>query len=235
MRYSIPVKFLAVLLCALGIVCACVSILGIVQVAELGLYTDGFDNWVRNRMEWQANSLAESLTERYAVRALTNCPDEVLEELGYWYVFEDSIHWTGLEKESYGYALADENGNYLTGHTLPEGQQGNVYQIACKVQFPVQVTDQKVIDEEYGTEYVRRDIVQLDTYDNKSVSIRYYESPQYHVTVQMDAAAVMSRSGTSLELLELACDQRYTMIALLVVSLAVMAVSMVYQIGRAHV
>ena len=30
------------------------------------------------------------LTTRYGVRALTNCPDDVLEELGYWYIFEES-------------------------------------------------------------------------------------------------------------------------------------------------
>ena len=228
MRYSIPVKFVAAVLCALAIVCSCVSMLGIVQVAELGLYTDGFDNWVQNSLQWTANDLADDLTKRYAVRALTNCPDEVLEELGYWYVFEDSIHWTGLEQESYGFAIADPKGVFLEGHSLPEGKPGNVYQIACTVQYPVQVTDQKRIDEEYGTEYVRREVVQLGAYGNKPVNIRYYESPLYQVTVQLDASAVMSRTGTSLTLIKLACTHRYTMIAALVIALAVIGVCVVY-------
>ena len=81
MRYSIPVKFLAVALSAIALVAGFASVLGIVQVAELGLYTDGFDGWVDNRLERQAYGLAEDLTERYAVRQLTNCSDEVLEEL----------------------------------------------------------------------------------------------------------------------------------------------------------
>ena len=81
MRYSIPVKFLAVLLCAVALTAAFMSTLGIVQVADLGLYTDGFDSWVSNRLQWQAYDLAKSLTERFAVRALTNCSEEFLEEL----------------------------------------------------------------------------------------------------------------------------------------------------------
>ena len=96
MRYSIPMKVIAIMLTALALLAGFASIFGIVQVAQLGLYTDGFDGWVNNRLQWQAHDLAKNLTDRYAVRALTNCSDEVLEELGYWYVFEESIHWTGL-------------------------------------------------------------------------------------------------------------------------------------------
>ena len=64
MRYSISVKFIAILLCALSLVSACACVLGIVQVAELGMYTDSFSGWVQNRLQWQANSLAKSLTDR---------------------------------------------------------------------------------------------------------------------------------------------------------------------------
>ena len=228
MRYSIPVKFIAILLCALALALACGCVLGIVQVAELGLYTDGFDSWVENRLEWEANSLAKNLTDRYAVRSLTNCPDAVLEELGYWYVFEDSIHWTGLEQESYGFVIQDPQGVVLAEHSLPEGKSGTAYQVACKVQYPVQVTDQDAIDAAYGTEYLRREVVQLGAYDHKPVSIRYYESPLYQVDILLDAEAVMNRSGTSLELIEIVCTHRYTMIVLLVVALALVAMSLVY-------
>ena len=82
MRHSIPIKFIAIMLTALALVAAFVSALGIMQVVELGLYTDGFDSWVRNRLEWQAYDLARNLTDRYGVRTLTNCPDELLSQLG---------------------------------------------------------------------------------------------------------------------------------------------------------
>ena len=73
MRYSIPVKFLAVLLAAVALTAAFIGALGITQVAELGLYTDGFDSWISNRLEWQGYDLAKRLAERFGVRTLTNC------------------------------------------------------------------------------------------------------------------------------------------------------------------
>ena len=82
MRYSVAVKFIASALTAIALVAAFTGVLGIVQVAQLGLYADGFDGWIQNRLEWQAYDLAEDLTDRYAVRALTNCPDALLEQLG---------------------------------------------------------------------------------------------------------------------------------------------------------
>ena len=122
MRYSIPVKFIAILLTAVALLAGVASAFGIVQVAELGLYTDGFDSWVNNRLQWQTQTLAENLTERYAVKKLTNCEDELLEELGYFYIFEDSVHWTGFSEDSYRFEIRDASRNVLsTGGGLPEG------------------------------------------------------------------------------------------------------------------
>ena len=72
MRYSIAVKFIAIVLCAISLVAAVACGFGIVQVTELGLYTDGFDGWIENRLQWQAHDLAKDLVDRYAVRKL--CP-----------------------------------------------------------------------------------------------------------------------------------------------------------------
>ena len=81
MRYSIPVKFIAIALTAVALLMGVASGFGIVKVAEQGLYTDGFESWIDNRLQWQAQALVEDLTERYAVKKLTNCEDELLEEL----------------------------------------------------------------------------------------------------------------------------------------------------------
>ncbi len=228
MRYSIPVKFIAILLCAISAVVGCVSVLGIIQVVELGLYTDGFDNWVQNRMQWQASSLAEDLTERYAVRELTNCPDQVLEELGFFYVFQDSVHWTGLEAGSYGFVITDEEGGVLAEEPLPQGAKGMAFQIPCAIRYPVQVTQQDTIDAQYGTDYLSRETVLMEAYDGKPVTIRYYESPQYTVELELVADSVLARSGTSLRLVEQVYIHRYTMILTLVGALAVFAAGLVY-------
>ena len=229
MRYSIPVKFIAVLLTAVALVAAFGGILGIAQVAELGLYTDGFDRWVDNRLQWQAYDLAKKLTERYAVRALTNCSDELLEELGYFYVFTESVHWTGFGESVYDYSIVDGKGNVLAGQ---KGIRENVptyeHQAVITVHYPVEVTIPAVIDEIYGGEYLYKDTKYPEIYENKPVTIRYYESPQYTVTVRMDAEAAIGRTNSSLKLVQMIYELRYGMMILLAVSLAVCSAGVVY-------
>ena len=229
MRYSIPIKFIAVLLTAVALVAALGGVVGIVQVAELGLYTDGFDRWVDNRLQWQAYDLANQLTERYAIRTLTNCSDELLEELGYFYIFAESVHWTGLDEDSYDFSIADSKGNQLTGESgLMEGLSVYEYQTVITVRFPVIVTTPAVVEEIYGTEYVYRETVYPDIYDGKPVTIRYYQSPNYTVTVRLDADMAMDRTGSSLQLVQQIYDMRYSMMILLAVSLATAAAGIVY-------
>ena len=229
MRYSIPIKFLAVLLAAVALTAAFIGTLGIWQVAELGLYTDGFDSWIGNRLEWQGYDLATSLTDRYAVRRLTNCSEEFLEELGYWYIFSESIHWTGLNEDDYSYAILDPKGDELTAQQgLPETVSGWDYQTVLSVKYPVMVTTPAVIDEIYGTEYLYKDTVYSKLYDNKAVTVRYYESPEYTVRITLDPDAVLDRSGSSLELIRLVYEQRYAMMVVLSVALIVLAACIVY-------
>ena len=229
MRYSVAVKFIAIALTAIALVAAFTGVLGIVQVAQLGLYTDGFDGWIQNRLEWQAYDLAEDLTDRYAVRALTNCPDALLDQLGYWYVFDASIHWTGLTEESYNFNIVDPEGETLaSGKGLPDHAEPFLYQTGCSVQYPVLVTDEKTINETYGTDYLRRETVRAEIYNDKPVIIRYYESPEYKVELALEPNAAMDRSGTSLELVKLVYDQRYNLMIVLAVSLIVFSAGLVY-------
>ena len=154
MRYSIPVKFIAIALTAVALLLGVASGFGIIKVAEQGLYTDGFESWIDNRLEWQAQNLAEDLTERYAVKKLTNCEDELLEELGYWYIFQESVHWTGFSENSYLFELKDATGNLLTtGGTLSPEAETVSYETSFRIQFPVMVTTKALIDDVYGTDY----------------------------------------------------------------------------------
>ena len=229
MRYSIPIKFVAVALAAIALVAGFASVLGIVQVAELGLYSGGFEGWMDNRLERQAYSLAEDLTERFAVRRLTNCSDDVLEELGYWYVFEESIHWTGLDETSYDYEIFEGEGLLSAGTGIPKDRQQRIsYQASCSVQFPVLVTSEETIDATYGTEYDHKKTVNMEAFAGRPVTVRYYESPDYTVTVTLDADAAMYRAGTSLELVKLIYNNRYRLMVVLGLSLLVLAAGLVY-------
>ena len=239
MRYSIPVKFAVIVLTAVSLVAAFAGALGIIQVAELGLYTDGFDGWINNRLERQAYNLAEDLTERYAVRKLTNCSDEVLEELGYWYVFEESIHWTGLDESSYNFTIYDQEEQILaSADGIPGTTTGLSYQIACSVEYPVLVTSAAATDQLYGKDFVYKKTVNMAAYDDKAVTVRYYESAPYTVMVELDPAATMYRDGTSLTLVRMIYNARYTLMAVLAVSILLLAAGIVYiccAAGRAQV
>jgi len=229
MRYSIPIKFLAVLLAAVALTAAFIGTLGIVQVAELGLYTDGFDNWVDNRLQWQGYDLAKRLAERFGVRSLTNCSEEFLEELGYWYVFEDSVHWTGLSENQYSYTISDAKGNVLVEQSgLPETVDGWEYQTVLTIKYPVLITRTAVVEEIYGEEYLYKDTVYSPLYDNKPVTVRYYEGPEYTVRVLLDPDGVMDRFGSSLELIRMVYEQRYALMVVLAVSLVIFAACIVY-------
>lgn len=230
MRHSIPIKFIAIMLTALALVAAFVSALGIMQVVELGLYTDGFDSWVRNRLEWQAYDLARNLTDRYGVRTLTNCPDELLSQLGYWYIFDDSIHWTGLDESAYDFTITDENGKKIAhGNGLPESvTHAFSYQAELSIDFPVMVTDKDVIDAEFGEDYMRQETVYADIYDDKPVAVRYYESEKFTVSIELDPDAAMDRAGTSLALIQLVYAQRYNLMFVLAASLIILAAGLVY-------
>ncbi|MBR7123042.1 MAG: HAMP domain-containing histidine kinase [Oscillospiraceae bacterium] len=233
MRYSMPQKFIAIVLTAIAMVTAFGGILGIWQVAELGLYTDGLDGWIENRLVWQADSLARKLTDRYAVRSLTNCPDDVLQELGYWYMFENSVHWTNLEQSSYSYKISDSEGKTLTGESnLVQTEDVFDYQTLCSIQFPVMVTDENRIDMLYGKDYLHQKIIYPDTIagkpNTKAVSIRYYESPEYLVSVTINPHTVIARSGTSLELVRMIYALRYELMLMLAISLVVFGAGIAY-------
>lgn len=229
MRYSIPAKFIAVILAAVALVAAFGGGLGIIQVAELGLYTDGIDDWVTNRVEWQAQGLAEDLVDRFAVRKLTNCPDEVLEELGYWYLFEESVHWTGMSQDAYDFTIEDPDGETLAASDkLPDMVQGFAYQTLCSIQFPVMVTDEEEINETYGTEYLHRKVIYPEIYNGKAVTVRYYPSPEYVVHVTLDLDDAMARSGTSLEVLQMIYHHRFNLMILMAASLILLGAALVY-------
>jgi len=90
------------------------------------------------------------------------------------------------------------------------------------------VTTKALIDDIYGTDYEYKKTVYPDYYGNKPVEIRYYESALYIVNITMDANKVLARSGTSLALVEMVYEMRYSLILLLVASIMVFAAGMVY-------
>ena len=226
MRYSVPVKFLAILLTAIALVGSLVCILGIVQAETFGLYTRDFDDWVHQRLEWQAYDLATGLAERYACNNLSNCSTESLRQMGYRRVFQDVLSWSGFSADQFGFRITDRSGNMLSGLEL-EGEQTLSFEVVCSAQYPVIVTNVAAVDMVYGKDYVRSESVDLDSYE-RSVTVRYYDSPKYTVLVMMKQEAALDRYGSSVPLVELLYSQRFNMMWILALCLCLCAAGIVY-------
>ena len=226
MRHSVPVKFFAVLLTALALVGSFVCTLGIVQAETFGLYTRDFDDWVHQRLEWQAYDLASGLAERYACNNLSNCSTDTLRQMGYRRVFQDVLSWSGFSADQFGFQITDRSGAFLSGLAL-EGEQTLSFEVVCSAQYPVLVTNVAAVDMAYGKDYVRAESVSLDEYE-RPVTVRYYDSPKYTVVVTMRQEAALDRYGSSVPLVELLYDQRFHMMWFLALCLCLCAVGFVY-------
>ena len=226
MRHSVPLKFLAILLTALALTGSFVCALGIVQAETFGLYTRDFDDWVHQRLEWQAYDLASGLAERYACTELSNCSTNTLRHMGYRRVFQDVLSWSGFSANQFGFRITDRSGQMLSGLEL-EGEQTLSFEVVCSAQYPVVVTNTAAVDLAYGRDYVRSESMDLDGYD-RPVTVRYYDSPKYTVLVMMKQDAALDRYGSSVPLVELLYGQRFNMMWMLAVCLCLCAVGFVY-------
>ena len=226
MRYSVPVKFIAILLTALALTVSLVCALGIVQAETFGLYTRDYNDWVHQRLQWQAYDLASGLAERYACANLSNCSTATLRQLGYRRVYQDVLSWSGFSPEQFGFQLLDRSGTMLSGLELA-GEQTLVFEVVCSAQYPVLVTNTAAVDIAYGKDYVRSESVTLDDYEYP-VTVRYYDSPKYTVQVMMRQEAALDRYGSSVPLVELLYNQRFNMMWILALSLCLCSGGFVY-------
>ena len=226
MRHSVPLKFLAILLTALALAGSFVCALGIVQAETFGLYTRDFNDWVHQRLEWQAYDLASGLAERYACTNLSNCSTDTLREMGYRRVFQDVVSWSGFSADQFGYRITDRSGQMVSGLEL-QGEETLTFEVVCSAQYPVVVTNAAAVDLAFGKDYIKSETMNLSGFD-RPATVRYYDSPKYTVLVMMKQDAALDRYGSSVPLVELLYNQRFHMMWLLALGICLCAIGFVY-------
>ena len=231
MRYSIPVKFIAIVLTALALTLSFLCGLGIVQAERFDLYTRNFDDWVHQRLEWQSYELASGLAERYAVTNLSNCSTNSLRQMGYRRLLEDVLSWSGFSAEQFGYTITDRSGKVLEAMNS-SAEQTLVFEVTCSAEYPVLVTNEAAVERVYGKDYLRTDSVELENYDD-TMTVRYYDSPKYTVTVRFVQDAALNRYGSSVPLVRLLYTLRFTMMWVLALVLCLFGAGLVYLCGVA--
>ena len=108
MRYSLPVKFLAIFLCALSLLAALVGGLGVVQLVDKGLYEKSLDALQAERTRSILSSVARETAGRYAASALSNCSQDFIDRYfgsEYQLRLPDDTLWF--------YTLKDQQGEVL--------------------------------------------------------------------------------------------------------------------------
>jgi len=226
MRYSIPIKFFALFLTALALVFSFGSAVGILQVIDFNLYTQSFDTWFEDRLDSQTEGIAADLLALHVIPLHTNCNTKELENLGYARYMGNYYMLNLLNEDDYSFVIHDQAGKEITRSQtmLSNGYQ---YTFTSDVRFPVLVTDEAAVNEQFGTDYQFVDTVYLSILQ-REVFVRYYDSPEYTVSLTILPEAIMEAYGTSLSLVKLLYQLRYALLAILAASLAVFAIGFVY-------
>ena len=115
MKHSIFVKFIAIALCAAALLAAVAGGLGIILMAENGLYDRTPEELYKERLEENAYWLAQQIAQNYASTNLGGCPEEML---GHYYYFDSGC---------YGYTLKDATGQVLEHVPVEDGAEAYDY------------------------------------------------------------------------------------------------------------
>ena len=249
MKYHILLKFLAIVLCACALAGCIGSVLGIITLAQHGLYEDVTpDQLYAEQMEDKVSSYANSLAIRYAGKNLGGCPDQLIEAYlvssfpHSLYDVQSKWHYTivdasGVVLESrYDAATADAlqfsyTFNPIFPTVLGYSQEGSYTELAPGNTVPT-------VPENYIPDTVRpapedTEYLYIESYflrDSKGNAHRYElgitPGPEYTVTVYMLSAP--GDLGWVWQLLELGYEYRYELVWVLVGSLLIFALCATY-------
>ena len=230
MGYSLPIKFIAILLTALALVTCVGSIIGIVQLVNYNLYNNSVDEFLQNGLNTKIAALAEGLAEKYVVEKETNCTPEQLNALGLRSNYDNPLSWSNFAAGSFSYSIATEQDGILLSEEHPiEGKALFFTTTIQNIEFPVLVSaeTEETAPEQINSLYdpdtlLRSEEVTMEGFE-EPVTIRYYAGPKYTVSVTIAQSAAMNPFGTSVALIQLLYDLRYTLIVALAISAIIFA------------
>ena len=218
MKYSIIVKFIAIILCAVSLVACVGGALGIVVNESNGLYTSDTNNWLENELDNVGMDIAWSYAFLYNAEYLGGCTEPVLEELRQMY---DSGNIETAE--GWSATLVREGKVLVDGDSSLEGALTMTYTISpfC----PVMVTDET--DLEGNDPHYTENILIYDRAigSNRFVEVAYYDGPEYQVVLYLQPELVDPFRASFISIVY---DLRYQCIGLLVLGLLAFSATLVY-------
>ena len=254
MKYSVVVKFTAIILCACSLVAAAFSGLGIAFMEGYDLYQTPLETVQRKEIDAIANQIAWEHAQRYALETLSNAPQELVDRIyGSSYYSENLygqyaveirengrvVSQSGVEQQTdFGYAVALQptypvvtsytmEWEEIYGETQPEHAPEEEPRAAVEENADLalaRVADQEVLYSEELSTGYNYDS-KTDRHYETIYSINYYQAPEYEVQVWLAEDVLM---GPDYMLITALYPYRDYFIPVALAALAAFAVSFVF-------
>ena len=138
MKHHIAVKFLAVFLCACALLMSIGSAVGVILIAEAGLYANSVADLQQEAMENDLEALARNLAKRCAGENLSNCTQAFLD-----IYIDDYRPFEMTDDDAWFYTIEDENGQLLSTNYVAN-EDAEQYEFLVRPQYPV-ILDYQVV------------------------------------------------------------------------------------------
>ena len=237
MKYSVVLKFLALLLCACCLLISVGSACGIIALVEAGLYTTDVETLRTEQEAYEFYHAAIRIVELYALKNHSGLPEAV----GQAY-FRDTL--PPDNGDSWYYTIADSDGQVLDSNTDPAViRDAKTYELPVMGTYPV-VLEHKLLSPTDGTEPFYTNVhrpagaeseylyLEEWRYEDKEGMHRYTlgirNTPLYTVTLYLTPENVQQDDTWLWELAEFGHAHRYHAIWILGGSLLLFAALYVY-------
>ena len=254
MKYSVTVKFIAIILCVCSLVAAAFSGLGIAFMEGYDLYKTPLETVQRKEIDAIANQIAWEHAQRYALESLSNAPQELIDRIYGGSYYSENLYGqyaveirengkvvsqSGTEQQTdFGYVIALQptypvvtsytmEWEEVYGETQPEHAPEEAPRAAVEESADLalaRVADQEVLYSEEFSTGYNYDSRTGRHYETV-YSVNYYQAPEYEVQVWLAENVLM---GPDYMLITALHPYRDYFIPVALAALAVFAVSFVF-------
>ena len=224
-------KILAIILAALSLVTAFFGALGIIYLAQHGLYTGTIESYANSRREQKASEIAPMLLLRYAAKELGQCSADTLSYIGQNYTDEDLSRWYNIDPEAWDYSIADAAGNYVETTYTGALQRSDVvtYSSTLSCDYPREVTaDELEANGAVGSGYYATDAQGYYTVGDQEYFLYYYPSGEYTVTIRMLPFETVDNSDLTFDMIFKLYELRYAIVGFFFAGLITFILCAVY-------
>ncbi len=216
MKYSLGMKILAIVLAVVSLTAAMGSFLAGVYFLNTSIYaTEEFSQWEAQETEHYAYSLAQTVATSYAQGYLSDCPNELIQQLGlYADGIQTYIQWYGMDENKVFYRLENEAGLVLDTNA-PKNVTGTVHVREVVAHYWNYAESEESAD----TFYHGEDTVYY---------LQQAATPILRVTMWFQEGVLTEYNGLPIQTVRHLYDSRYNVLWLFGISVLVFLCAMVY-------